>query len=208
MNPFYKLNKLLTKDYLYHSVRDLGFKETLNLRNVNQLLNKYRKILFEAEQLPITRGIQNFETDFQFEDEQFYKMSWNVEFAEEVIKKNKIKAKVIEIKHLESSLIRSSYNEDHLDYALQNQNPIIVGHYPMSEEKYIIIDGNHRVMARNKKNIRKVKAYVLKPNEHLQAMNGEIYRALYKVHYNYWLLIKLVAGELSKEDFYKRMYKL
>ena len=189
-------------------MRELGFEITLKLRNVNQLFNKYRKILFEAEQLPVTRGIQNFDTDFKFGEDQFYNMSWNVELAEEVIKKNKIKAKVIEIKHLQSTLLRSTFNENHFDYALNNQNPIIVGHYPQSEEKYIIIDGNHRVMARNKKNINKVKAYVLKPNEHLQAMNGDIYRALYKVHFNYWLLIKLVAGELSKEDFYKKMYKL
>jgi|GEM_PF-4343901 len=89
----------------------------------------------------------------------------------------------------------SNLNKTHIEKALYNNEPIIVGYHPGISPPFVIIDGNHRVASKINMGENYVLGYLLKPTMHLKCMATKLDQALYLTHHN---LINHLR-ELNKE---------
>ncbi len=85
INQIYKLDKIFTEEYFCSS---LTKPPILKLSNIQEFLSHYKKQIHKQE----TSGEHlNFKTnqiytiEFFFDDNQYYKISWNIDKAEQII---------------------------------------------------------------------------------------------------------------------------
>lgn len=126
--------------------------------------------------LEIYTGIEN----------DFYEISWSIPKAEKIINKYNIKDKIISPNLLYSDFNRIDINSEKLK-ELENKNsslfePIIVVFY-LPINKFIVIDGNHRLCEVMKRKEKSIRAYILAPHSNLLTMNERNYK-LYTFHHN------------------------
>ena len=72
--------------------------------------------------------------------------------------------------------------------------------YPMCLPNIIIVDGNHRVMAKFRAGQKTIPAYVFEPHHHLETMLYNVHRTFFKVHYNLLQIVKYMTYENPSEE--------
>lgn len=94
--------------------------------------------------------------------------------------------------------------------ALNNYAPIITASYPplTTKNKFLIIDGNHRVISKHEAGQTEISGYLLSSDQHLPAMVRSIHRTLYKIHFNYYTIASYIGGIITEEELNESLYEL
>lgn len=149
-----------------------------------------------------TKG-QNYTRLFPLDNEHFYTISWDIEKAKEIIRRNKLPVYQMEVKDLWKSVSQENLDLNYINNVLsyEESEPIIVVFYaPLNA--YITIDGNHRLAKQYYKNRNgKISLYLLEPDFHITAMCGEYYRVMYKINHNLQVLNNYVLGNLDTYEY-------
>lgn len=205
-NNYYKLDKIFNEDYYYSM---LTKPPVIRLGYLQKLLIQYKDQIQYYE----TYGEHlNFKTDqihtreFYFDENQNYKITWNIKKAEDIIINEKIPITNQELKKISDSIFKKDLNLDHLKIAKYNYKPIIVIFYEPTQQ-YIPIDGNHRATARIQENKHSINAYILPPHYHIQAMCSTLDYALYMFAHNLNILGCYICGEINYDVFIDNMYR-
>lgn len=127
--PTYKLDKLFTEDYFY---KQLPTSPILKITNLQEFLFHYKDKILEQ----VTAGEHlDFETneiytaEFFFNDNQFYKISWNISKAKEIIAENNLPIIKMNLSKLSKSIFEKDLTYSHLEVSKHNNTPIIVAFY-------------------------------------------------------------------------------
>lgn len=89
-----------------------------------------------------------------------------------------------------------------LEYAFKNDMPVIVVDFTPTGGR-IVIDGNHRVVARYRKDPKmKVKTIGVVGFFQLNFMPNDLFRKLYAVHQNLHSISNYMLGNISREDLH------
>lgn len=202
----YKLDKVFTEDYFY---KKLTKPPIFKLRNLQEVLSHYKEQIQNQEttgQFLDFKTVQTYTSKFFFDDNQYYKISWNIAKAEEIIAESNAPVVKFNLEKLSDSLFEKDITPSYLNIAKNNKNPIIIAAYEPTQG-YIPIDGNHRAFARLKENKKTIDAYILSPQGHMLAMCSTLDYALYMFAHNLNVLGCYVCGEISHERFIEEMYR-
>ncbi|MBS4024007.1 MAG: hypothetical protein KGZ79_16580 [Dethiobacter sp.] len=205
----YKLDCVLTTDGLTDFAKSLGQKVKHVPSNLKYVLDYYSESLQSASgavKYPEHLD-QEFTANFPLYKDNFITLKWNIAVANELIKEYSISVTTLCINEVLSSSTVTEVNSSHLDYALKNNNPIIVAEMPQSPTKNIVIDGNHRVISRLHKSYRAIDAHVLQPSIHMLAMSSDLYCVLFGVYFNLAFLLSYMSGKQTMEELVRGMYR-
>jgi hypothetical protein len=204
-NSFYKLDYLLDQAENYENSKDIIVVNSYP--ELKSLSKHYRKVLSTyVKPSNIDKMLNHFMCndgevyirEINFNHKNFYKVIWRVDKALEVIQENNLKPVSYEMSKALKYVDKGKLNYLNAFRAMKNDKPIIVVNYsPCNLD--MVIDGNHRVFFNRLKGAKSINAYVLEPKHHLEAMAHDLYRTLYKVHYNLITIMRYIPGEASKE---------
>ncbi|PKM47985.1 MAG: hypothetical protein CVV03_01080 [Firmicutes bacterium HGW-Firmicutes-8] len=143
-------------------------------------------------------------------DKNFYFVTWNIPTAKQIIERDNPPLSIFSLKEIVDIVDRRCINESHLSKALNNDAPIIAASYPplMTQNKFLIIDGNHRVISKYEAGQTVIPGYLLSPDQHIQAMVRSVHRTLYKIHYNYFMIASYIGGIITEEELNESLYVL
>lgn len=199
-NPYYNLTTFLDSilDYHYSNNRNINYYVDINklIKNYKKKLNYYSQ---SQELIKITKSIFSsnaniFEKVISFENNNFYKMFWNIDNAKAHFKSFQAETYNVKISDIIADVKNQKISIEVLSHAYQNKTPIIIALYPPLSDLPLVIDGNHRILSRYLKRENSVKAYILEPKSHLQFTTHEIFRLLYTIHYNSTIIFQYVNG--------------
>ena len=151
--------------------------------------------------VPIGKNLEYFDKKIYITDDCYYKVVWFIDQLKEKIKEYGIKPVDVPTEML---LWASSTNETdptHAEKVAQNDEPVIVGLFPCLTPPLVLIDGNHRVMAKAMKGNKAVKAYVLQPQQLVDTIGSEYIRKIAIMHHNTYGMLNYMAGNLSEKGF-------
>lgn len=178
---------------------------------LNQLLIIYKNKLKKTHK---NRGSLKFGETFTqkiyYNDKNFYVISWSIPMVKKVIAQCEPPLYKYALKEIIDIVDNAAINESHLGFALNNNAPIFIASYPplMAKEKFLIIDGNHRVTSKYKNGQETIHGYWLEPEKHLQTMRSELDRILFKIHCNYFMIVSYIGGIISKNELEEALYRL
>lgn len=205
------LKNLFDSGYIDNILKIAGLEKVREYPEISEMLAGYRKKLKRtlAFSIPFSIG-ETYAQCVKIDEHIHYQMAWNVSAAKELIRHNGLQVSSFPLKHVISRVDQKCINKSHLEVALQNSSPIIAALYPplFKEPKFYIIDGNHRAVAKFAAGQMNIPVYVLMPDLHLKAVIGEGYIMLYKIHYNYNLLVNYLGGVITRERMEQSLYPL
>lgn len=207
----YKLDKLFSVEFLKELTNSLGQPVKHQYPNLDRTLKNYQEVYHKSRRNPVRFGFgQFYSTDIPIDDKKYYQIIWSVAAANRVIKKYNVPECVTSLADIISRVDQSSIREHHLPKALKNSKPIFIAEYPQlfQEPKLIIIDGNHRVIANFRNGKTKIPACILSPEQHLEAMAGERFRVLFKVHFNCLIIARYMCDMVSLSKARNILYQL
>jgi hypothetical protein len=222
------INKAFKFDGFLSSVEDYSIFELFNVKVKNEyyklpkIVKKCRKLLEEAEKHPRYDDIPTPQNEDEVDEillrlgledaqeyehqislpigEDFYNIIWSITKAQKVIKKYKLEPMHFMVDYIADGLAPGSVDNNYIDKARNNKEPIIAIKYPLlsSPTRMIVIDGNHRLAASIKDNQQFILGYSLNPAQQYEALAGELDRAVYTVHNNLSMIIEYMIGNVSK----------
>lgn len=196
LNDF-KLESYLTKDYI---LKNLYGKKVNDLPELNFMLNKARKLLDENRMSnQLMGGGQIYEQRINFDSQNYCTFIWDIERAKLICTELGLPVKNLKVDELRKTIHPSTIEEQYLKKGLKNDEPIIVASLPMINS-FAVIDGNHRVESRYRKNIGTVKGYYMETEQHYFAMTNDTSRALFFVLTLVENIRRYLRGELCKQD--------
>ena len=210
----YKLANFFTVESFKKTAESWGLPVQQNYPELEQILKNYQVKYRHAVRAPIPlafgqRG-QVYSAQVAINEQHSYQVIWSVVAANRVIKKVNLPIVTVTLAEIVARVDQEGIRVNYLSKALKNNRPIILANYPQlrEEPKLFIIDGNHRVMARLKEGIAKIPAYVLTPEQHLEAMTRERYRVFYKIHFNCLMIARCMGGQVSYQEASSTLYQL
>lgn len=138
-----------------------------------------------------------------------YRITWNVAKALEIVNRDNNNIVNMLVRQIKEFADYDYINRLHVPNALKNSNPIILAPFePLS--RMIVIDGNHRVFSRDNKGTddETIDLYALTYEQSLEAMQGDIDRAFYKIHTNIVYIFNFMAGSIDEKALRKALYNL
>lgn len=209
----YKLDNLFQSMVDGSINRQYGKEPVKDFPGLETLISFYKTRLDDLQraQPSLSPGERYERTIIDFPGGDFYRVVWNVSKAKEIIRTHKIEPEPVDLKSMAQSIDQKNLARSRFTVSAKNSEPVIVAHYPPLMCKFII-DGNHRVMAHYlEDNNKLILGYILNPELHIQAMDGELYKALYKIHYNLVLIntyriglfSEVVTGDVLKKYLYE-----
>lgn len=129
-----------------------------------------------------------FMRDFLPMNEQdFFTLKWSLKKVNKIIREDSINKNFFSISQM--NIDKDHVDEDYLSTAIHNKTPAIVGTYrplkPYFEDTlfYTILDGNHRVVAKQKsKGVTEYPTYLLNDIETFRGLRHPFYAAYYLIH--------------------------
>lgn len=172
----FNLDTYLTKEYILSTIEE----DIVNtLPELDSILEKIRLFL---ERYKFSREIsgqgQRYYAKFTFDKINYCIINWNIERVKLICEKKKIQIVTVSVDKLVEKIAKDAINPRFLKKGLYNNEPIIIAYLPMLNS-FTIIDGNHRVMGRYKKNIKYIKAYPLEAKSHYFAMENDSSRSIF-----------------------------
>lgn len=206
-----RLDTLFDSGYIDNILEFTGLTKNRDYPDLSSLLARYQKKLNKtlSHTFPFSYG-ETYSQSVKIDECNNYLMAWNIASAKKIIKRNQIPVRELFLLDIVTMVDQECINRTHLEVSLKNNAPIIVALYPPlhTEPKLFIIDGNHRVIAKLEAGQEEIPAYVLTPDQHLKALIGEGYRLLYRIHYNYYLIVCYMGGVITEEVLEQSMYPL
>jgi hypothetical protein len=141
-------------------------------------------------------------------DEDYYTTIWSISRAEKIISDSDHCLVYAPIDMLVHTVCRQKIDVGHLPAALANNNPIITAQYLFFDPGCIILDGNHRVFSRHLARQQYILTYLLSPQQHLQAMAGDLFRTLFKIHSNLLAICHYMLGHITASTLSKHLLPL
>lgn len=206
-----QLNDIFNLEFMDIALERYGLKPKQDYPELQQILITYKNKL---EKTPRHSSFLKFGETFTrkiyYNDDNFYLVSWSIRKIKKEIANYEpplYKFALNEIIHI---VDQAGINNSHLGFALNNNAPIFMASYPplVSKDKFLIIDGNHRVTSKYKNGQQTITAYWLEPEKHLRAMRNELDRILFKIHYNYYMIASYIGGVISKTEVKEALYNL
>lgn len=205
------LNDFFNHDFMETSLQLYGFTPTGIYPGLQKILNYYKNELKKSSGLS---ALLNFKETFiqkiYINDNNFYVIAWRIPVVKKIIKKYNLplcKFKLDEI----IDLVHPQYiNKAHLGTALKNNAPIFMVSYPpvLTENKFLLIDGNHRVTSKHIAGQKEISGYILEPEQHLQAMVCKLDQTLFKIHYNYYMIASYIGGVIGVKELQEKCFHL
>jgi hypothetical protein len=147
------------------------------LKALNEDMERFKRIGY------IFKG-QRYQQQIYANFTSWYNLVWDVGVLKEMIDKQGKKPQVFSVSSLyQSHIPHKKIREDHLAYALENKEPIILVGFPMIPQQCIVVDGNHRISSRYHIGIEEVSGYLLYPDQHRKAMPMAFHQKLYDFHH-------------------------
>lgn len=206
-----QLNEFFNCEFMDKTLKIYGLSRINDYPDLSQKLKGYKSKL---KRLPPVSGIFNFGETFtqkiKIDDNNFYAVAWSIPAAKDLIKKYQPPLDKFSLKKMIKFIDRECINESRLGFALNNNAPIIIASYPsmVTENKFLVIDGNHRVTSKYEDGQREIFGYILQPHQHLQAMVSENHRRLYKIHYNYYQIACYIGGLINEKKLNEALFQL
>jgi hypothetical protein len=212
-NPFYKLDSLFDLAENYENIHDI---KIINTYPEIKLLSKHYRKALQPYVKPSNiekmlnyfsqNNVEAYNRDINFPGGNFYNVVWRIDQVLEVIQRYNLKPIPYEMSKAFKYVDKGTLNYFNAFRAIKNDKPIIVVNYsPCNLD--MVIDGNHRVFFNRLKGAKSINAYVLEPKHHLEAMAHDLYRTLYKVHYNLITMLSYIEGKTGKETL-NTLYKI
>lgn len=210
-NKKYKLKDLFDSEFMNTALNLYSFMPKNNYPELQQVLTTYKNKL---KRTPRHSGKLKFGETFTqkifYNNENFYLVSWSIPKVNKVIAKYEISLCRFALKEIISVVDHAGINKSHLEFARKNNSPIFIASYPpiKNKDKFLIIDGNHRVTSKYENGQETIPGYWLKPEQHIQAMRSELDRILFKIHSNYYMIASYLGGLISKKELDESLYLL
>ena len=177
--------------------------------NLGDEFSRYKKCIKDTlTSNVLTINGEVFTQEFFIDEYNYYFINWCIPTAKKLILENHLKAEEIELKGIIDQVRRNEIEQSYLPIALKNEQPIIIAYYPPCPKPRVVIDGNHRVLAKYDAGLEKIKAFDLSPHIHLLAMTSDLDRLLYKIHHNLTWLGESIVGRLSAEDLQRKLFAI
>lgn len=143
---------------------------------------------------------QCYTRTFELPEKSSYDITWSIPKLERAINTYNLPLTTLSLDTLAPLVDQTNIVPSHLEKALKNDNPVLVVRYPVSSPSICLVDGNHRVIAKHRAGQSTIQGYLLEPEHHLEAMTYDVYRTLFKVHYNLSKIIKYMNLENLTEN--------
>lgn len=206
-----QLYDLFDCEFMDTALEIYGLTKKNSYPGLQQLLINYRNRLKKSSKFPSFFNLgETYTNRIKINDRNHYVVVWSIAVAKKVIKKYNpplCKFSLDEIIHL---VDQKYINQSYLDIALNNNAPIITASYPpmVTKNKFLIIDGNHRVISKHKDGQKEILGYMFEPHQHIQAIVTEFCRTLFKIHFNYYKIASYIGGVISDIELEKALYPL
>lgn len=181
-------------------------------RVFDDYMNIVRNLSKLPEEIDIDKIDQCFDAAYSIYNLGSYRITWSVSKALKIIERDKNPKLPLLVRQIrEFSNVSKEVNKAHFNIANKNTAPIIIApHEPTT--KMVIIDGNHRTSSyddiRNDDNTTTLDTYVLNYEQSLEAMQGDIDRAFYKIHTNLTLIFCYMAGKMDYSLLQRSLYDI
>lgn len=223
MRESYKLESffksLLDRSYFPNH----GIRIVQEPANFNEIIHHYDQLLKDVSRTSIWEDYINIDSEIEFialhgqlytqtmnmADDDFYTIMWDIRKTESIINRDIIKPTILPLEELfiDAKPRHHELTRDYLAVSLKNNAPIIAAWFPMVESRshVVVIDGNHRVYSKYKAGQQQIPAYILNPNQHTEAMIGDIHRYLFAVFNNITWIFEYMAGYYDLDTAVQRM---
>ena len=151
--------------------------------------------------IPIGKSLEYFDKKIFITNDSYYKVVWFIDQLKEQIKEYGIKPVDVPTDLLVWASGTNEIDPTHVENVAPNDEPVIVGMFPCLTPPLVLIDGNHRVLAKAIKGDPTVKAYVLQPQQLVDTIGSNYIRKIAIMHHNVFGMLNYMAGNLSEEAF-------
>lgn len=199
LNTFFKKRKDLVK----------SISPVQNEYDYEKMFKEYYDLLKDEKydgfplptNVPIGKNLEYFDKKLYMTDDDYYKVIWFIDQLKEQIKEYGIEPVDTPIDLLAWASSSNEIDPDHVKDVAQNSEPVIVGLFPCLTPPLILIDGNHRVIAKANRGETTVPAYILQPQQVVDTIGSEYIRKIAIMHHNIYGMLNYMAGNLSEEGF-------
>lgn len=116
---------------------------------------------------------ETFARKIKINDDNFYVVAWSISVAKKIIKKFNLALIKLSLNKIINVVDQRYINDSRLGFALNNNASIILASYPsLAKNKFLIIDGNHRVLSKYQDGQKNIQGYMLEPQHHSQSSPG------------------------------------
>ncbi len=206
-----QLNDFFDSDFMDTALQLYGLTKKKSYPGLQQVLMNYKNRLKKSSRFP---GFFNFGETFtqmiKINDNNFYVVEWSIPVAKKAIKNYDLPLCKFSLDEMIHLVDQKYINKSYLSIALINNSPIFIASYPpaVTKNKFLIIDGNHRVISKHQNGQKEIIGHMFEPYQHLQAMVNDVYRTLYKIHFNYYRIASYVGGVISRKELDETLYPL
>lgn len=151
--------------------------------------------------IPMGKNLEYFDKQIFITDDSYYKVVWFIDQLKEQIKEYNIKPVDVPTDILAWASSTNDIDPTYAEKVANNDEPVIVGLFPCLTPPLLLIDGNHRVIAKAMKGEQTVKAYILQPQQLVDTIGSEYIRKIAIMHNNIFGMLNYMAGNLSEEGF-------
>lgn len=199
----YRLNDLFSAEYVYDYVIKQGHEIKNTIPNLQNILDIYREKLRTADtgiEFPTSLLEKEIYTkEVYIDNNNYYEITWDIEKTKDIISSYNIPVSLVKTTQAYNLTQKNEIDEKRLVHAQKNNKPVIIAETPNMKPNFILIDGNHRVVAKHKLGLELIEAYVLQPGFHISGMINDLSRVLFVIHYDIWLFESYLAGLCDKE---------
>jgi hypothetical protein len=147
---------------------------------------------------------ENFSQEITFPSDEYYYVTWNIEKAKEIIKRDNIYPQKFECVFISQDINFNTVDQTKFSYALRNQEPIIIVDYNVvhnSTGGLIVIDGNHRLVSRTLQGVKYIEGYTLNREQQFEALADEFDICIYKIHSNIHYIMDYMMGRETSSKY-------
>jgi len=206
-----RLSSLFDSGFMDEALEIYGWSRENSFPNLPKVLLSYKhKVKKTFVFTDIFNREEHYTEKVVIDDKNFYFITWNIPAVKRIIERDNPTLSIFSLKEIVDMVDRRCINKSHLSKALNNEAPIIAASYPplMTQNKLLIIDGNHRVISKYEAGQTVIPGYLLSPDQHIQAMVRSVHRTLYKIHYNYFMIASYIGGIITEEELNESLYVL
>lgn len=205
-----KIPDLLETEYFDKFLKVAGFSNVRNFENLGNVLAAYKKKLKRSRNNLsfILNSGETYVEKVEIDSNNYYYIAWNIASVKKTIQKHDFPCSRLDLTKVFKAVEKNCINESRLSYSLHNDKPIIIASYPQltNRQRFVVIDGNHRITARFRDGQKEINGILLSPTYHMPGMVGDFHRTIFKIHHNMYMIASFVGGNIEKDVLEKSLY--